>query len=78
MRKRLTFGLAAGLLAAAMMPGVASATPGNPDIANFGGCKVDGGARGITGPLQGNLDKSTLHGPIKLVPDRWTIIMGCV
>ena len=42
MKKRLMVGVMAGGLLAAMLPGVASATPGNPDIGNTGQCVSQG------------------------------------
>ena len=78
MKRRLMVGLLAGGLMAAMLPGVATATPGNIAVFNFGQCKVEGGASGGVGPY--TVNENGNHGPFessKRLSGEWFILLGC-
>jgi hypothetical protein len=54
MKKRLMIGLLAGGLLAAMVPGVATATPGNEDVWNTGMCVAKFGQDRAANPATGD------------------------
>jgi hypothetical protein len=76
-KKRLMTGLLAGGLMVGMLPGVASATPGDPGVLNFGQCKQEGGASGNIGPAVLHVQTARFHGPFNAANDRWLLLLAC-
>ena len=58
-----------------LLPGVATATPGNPFVGTFGQCRFDGGASGTIGPSTRNRTGS--HGPTIMIDIRWDGLTSC-